>query len=310
MIKEQLTELLNTLYEAEGLVEMALRRDEDTPGRITRLAIEKCLMAGHLAQEFSLPEDEVDKTESEAVANPVYNKLERVSEEENVTEKESEENNQPQGDAEAKQQNDLSEDEQGKAEDYVSEEKEVEVFTREVMPAIEEDRGKSRDIYDASIFTDSDDTDDDENIEMDSSLLDEDIADGQPDVQDDEAEVSEGERNQRIMENKMSGRKENAEVHEKIIARDNQAEGNDEPHRKFPERKPFIRSLSINDKFRFKRELFDNDEQLFRDSLRRFEQAADFNEARNYCEKLPAMMDRNRKEVKEFMKILEKYYRK
>lgn len=116
-MNEQLKELLNTLYEAEGLVEMALRRRVRPDDRIVRLACEKCFLTARLASGIKLPETE-DEDCSENLDLPLYGSSEPAHEAD---------------------------------EGFAEEDKEVDVFTNEILPLMSEDSDRV-DILDGSIF--------------------------------------------------------------------------------------------------------------------------------------------------------------
>lgn len=75
-----------------------------------------------------------------------------------------------------------------------------------------------------------------------------------------------------------------------------------------PSRKPVIGCFSINDKYRFRRELFSGSDALFRNSLALFEAMGDLSEARSYIFN-DLGWDPENPDVKSFISILDRYYR-
>lgn len=236
-MNEQLKELLNTLYEAEGLVEMALRRRVRPDDRIVRLVCEKCFLTARLASGIKLPEAQGDDF-AENVAPPLYGNSEPAGESDGC-------------DAE--------------------EEKEVEVFTKEILPRMSDEA----DILDGAIF-DGTDTDGEDSPGCDGGHGDE----------SDEVEEAAGD-----------GTHTYSDVGAVTPVADLR-----------PCRKPLIGCFSINDKFRFRRELFSGSDAMFRDSLSLFEAMEDLSEARSYIfDNLGC--DPESPDVKSFISILERYYR-
>lgn len=172
MLKEQLTELINTLYEAEGLVDMALRRDVAADDRVLYLALAKCHDVSRKAAEIN-----VGTTAEQA-------------------------------------------------------EESAPVYSAAALPAADNAADNAAD-----------------------RSLDDEVA-------------------QRVQ----SG-----------------------------VRKPIIRAFSINDKYRYRRALFDGNDMLMRDTLAEFETMAGYGEALDYCVQTLGW-DVDNGEAKGFVAILEKYY--
>lgn len=238
-MNEQLKELLNTLYEAEGLVEMALRRSARPDGRIVRLVCEKCFLTARLASEIELPEEE-DCVEN--VAPPLYG------------------NSEPAVEADDRD---------------TEEEKEVEVFTKEILSRMsgEEER---KDILDGSIFVGQ------ETREEGSAVC---------DCEDYDMPVEE--------EETYKGKADMSPV----VAGPLKA-----PAGRRACRKPVMACFSINDKFRFRRELFSGSDAMFRDSLAFFEAMEGLPEARSYMFN-DLGWNPESPDVKSFISILDRYYR-
>jgi len=231
MLKEQLTELINTLYEAEGLVDMALRRDVTADDRVLYLALAKCHDVSRKAAEIN-----IGTTAGQAEdAAPVYaaapaTVAQTVDGQETVADT--------------------------MASDAGMQEKEVEVFANEVLPRVKASVDVA-DISDASIF---------------------DNDDASPDIHD-------------------AG---NVDAHG--------FGGEDARLGHAGVRKPIIRAFSINDKYRYRRTLFEDNDMLMRDTLAEFETMAGFGEALDYCAQALGW-DVDSGEAKGFVAILEKYYK-
>ena len=147
-MKEQLTELINTLYEAEGLVDMALRRNAQPGERVLYLALAKCHEVSRKAAAINLDTVDVVPQEDDAAESTLY---------------------QSGQDAEQISHTDV---EPPVACSYTNEdenpaeiEKEVEVFTNEVLPQQGHLALDTPDISDASVF----DTDSSANVKSAST---------------------------------------------------------------------------------------------------------------------------------------------
>lgn len=247
-MKEQLTELLNTLYEAEGLVEMALRRKVQAPDRIVRLALEKCFMVARLASEVDLPQTGHDD-DMETDDRPFY------------------------GDGHECAGDVASEDDVHGDDTCVGacEEKEVEVFTQDILPHIADKDS------DAAVSG--------------SHLPDGGCGTGLPLVRP-YAVVS---------EKGHTPPPEDDDTHAcEAGAGPSVAACRD--------RKPVMAFLSVNDKFRFRRGLFAGSDTDFRDALASFGEMEDICQAREHMFGTLGW-DPEDPDVKSFVDILERYYR-
>lgn len=231
-MKQHLVELLNTLYEAEALVESTIRRRQAEPDRMLRLALEKCLSVGHIASEIGLPEVAAD-TDICDVTDNLYASA---------------------------------------PEPEIAEEKAVEVFTEEILPKID----KKEDILDASVFDETPESVDNGYAgELEGTSVSP-SPDGDGAVYVSKAEVKPA--------------------------------ANDVPVSHNPVREPIIRCFSINDKFRFRRELFGGSDCAFHDLLSLLETMESLSEAKAY---ISGEMDWDPEspDVKAFFNIIERYYR-
>ena len=71
---------------------------------------------------------------------------------------------------------------------------------------------------------------------------------------------------------------------------------------------PIRNFFTINDKYFFRREVFDGDEQAFEDTLDLFAAMSSFDEAKEYIYD-DLMLDPQNHDVKSFMEIIETYFK-
>ena len=71
---------------------------------------------------------------------------------------------------------------------------------------------------------------------------------------------------------------------------------------------PIRNFFTINDKYFFRREVFDGDEQAFEDTLDLFAAMNSFDEAKEYIYD-DLMLDPQNQDVKSFMEIIETYFK-
>ncbi len=201
-MEEKLREILNSLYEAEGLVELALRRDAGHRQAVAELAVRKCYVVADLAAALDMPAAEVseDAAADEAVV--------AVQEHEDVEK----------------------------------------VFVDEVLPAIE-----TPEIHD----------------ETDASIFEEHATEAEPaeDISEPEPEP---------------------------VSRADFA------------RKSLSKYMTVNDKFRFRRELFGNNDMDFRDALALIETMEDMDEVNEYIFN-ELQWNPDSVEVQEFAAFVERY---
>lgn len=292
-MKDKLKEILNTLYEAEGLMEMAVRR-YDTSGReIARLAVEKCFQIADMAASINLPEADVCAEDVCGDENlPVYSALE---DETSVA-----------CEAEAESAS-VSEDA-----DYEDDDEQViEVFTNEILPVMEANNEASLE-----------EPDDEEAVPAEQALSEPDIEE-QPAASGDASALAEADvpvdnepepqQSEPVYEDVQGPadtddcRQENTQG---ALSDDSQGGRHADP---MPEpeavhRKPIISFFSLNDKFRFRRELFSNSEVVFRDALSLIEAMYDIGEA---CEYFYADLgwDPESEDVKAFIAVIERYFK-
>lgn len=228
-MNDQLQEILNTLYEAEALIEMAMRRDGNKGVDIARLGLDKCYQAADMAAAVALP-----TMDGEDVSD--------ISEEPDIPE--------------------LPEPETELTPEV--EEDAVQVFEKEVLPALTPET-------DTAIF----DTDEEQPEPEEEDQPD------QPDLSD-ESDMSD--------ESDLSERSD-------ISSTPTPAAN----------RKPIKSFFTLNDDFRFRRELFSNSGPDYKASLDLLETMDTTEEA---CEYFFDEMqwDPESEDVKAFIEIIKRYF--
>lgn len=250
-MKEKLTELINKLYEAEGLVEMALRRNVEPSDRVVELIINKCCELTRMGEalEVMTGNSPVDTELDEVpVEEMLYGSVPPVSDKsEDEHEETLEEEVQKELPAESHEMK-------------VTEEKEVEIFTKEILPNIP---SSDSDITDASIFAD----DSSEEYKSES-----------------ETEVA-----------------PEPEQKSKSVSRTASADR--------ASSYSILSLCSINDKFRFKRELFNNSQPQMMLTFSLIEQMSKPEDVRRYCIS-ELNWDTEGRTVKDFFAVVDRYFQK
>lgn len=228
---DKLTQLINTLYEAEGLVEMALRRKADSSDRVLGLVLNKCHEIGRVAAELQSCIPQGEDSEIHAANTPFYGSVADST------------------DAGCNRENadgELPEDD-----------KEVEIFTSEILPSV---KPEIYDEHDASIF---------ESDEVTEVVADTDVTDT------------------------------------------DRISSSDVPHntQSVSPRSSVMQAFSINDKFRFKRELFASSDEMMIRTLSEIQSMISAEAVRIYCFNT---FDWNPKDtvVKDFFTIIDRYLKK
>ncbi len=219
IMEEKLREILNRLYEAEGLIEMALRRPADQRGNIVSLAIGKCFDVAESASLFEEAVDDVVSLSGEETDSDEPDPAERL-------------------------------------------------FMSEVMPSLE-----SRPQVDNEVVTGHKP---DVHEETEASVFD-------VGLEDDNTETA-------VVEGPASEDKEVVIAESGVV------------------RRPLARFLTINDKFRFRRELFSNSDMAFKDALSLIETMDTMEEVTDYFFN-DLQWDPESAEVKEFAMLVERYMR-
>ena len=269
-MKQQLQEILTTLYEAEGLLEMALRRGENSYATLAELARSKCYHAADLAAALELRHEEEPAPETHDEKDDAVKLFEEKivpkldAEQADATEKEAEEMASADPDpvpvpAQQPEERPMEEPAPEPAEEPepdATPAEEIEQMQAEVpMP---EDREGEREIADASIFEMEEEADDQED----------------------------------------SGNSDDSE----------EAEAPEETPRAPRNRRPIATFFSINDKFRFRRELFANNNREWLDALALLETMDNMEEAKDYLFD-DLQWEADNAEVKAFISVLDRYYK-
>ncbi|MCM1319310.1 MAG: hypothetical protein NC217_02890 [Muribaculaceae bacterium] len=293
MMKEKLTELINTLYEAEGLVEMALRRKADTNDRLMCLIVNKCYELSGLGAAIEQQCNSECGPENIDIETPVYNEEQprqdmitddTIDDTENV---------------------ELTEE---SVEPASLEEKAVEIFTSEILPNIPD----KDDISDASIF---DNSPQGELVsEEGTTPADEEpeYADEEEDEEDEEdyyepepiplSSVSVEEKSEEKTEDSAKTTLADAPKDDKPI----DSKPAEAPSR---QKRPSLLSFcSINDKFRFKRELFSNSDHQMRHTFSLIEKMDSYDTVRLYCNS-DLKWDPNQRVVKDFYAVIDRFFK-
>lgn len=234
-MEEQLKEILNSLYEAEGLVELALRRsDAKVRERIVSLAVGKCFATADLAASLSQAQPTVAESQTEP---------------EQETEPEESE-------------------------------PAMSVFVNEVLPAMPE--VSADEVQEEAVAETAPDA-----------------VEPQPADTPESAPVEPEETASAPEEMAQDALPEEAECDEETA---------DEVVT--PElgivRKPLFKYMTINDKFRFRRELFSNSDPVFREALSLIETMESMEEVNDYFFN-DLQWDPESDEVKEFSTLVERY---
>lgn len=282
MNKDELKKMLNAVYEMEGLIELALRRNMTDNDSICRMIADKSFTMANMAAEWNLAEEvtnesediqsEDDKIVDVFVENclPEINTDEQEDENDNETEVEQSEIENPEtenlieeiedDDSSAMCEPEVTESES--EEETTEEDSFIEVITEDIQPEENEfDDIKNSTLFDDDDFVDITHDDDDEN--------------------DDDAEF------------------ENDDENDEIISVDTE---------KLPERKDIRSFFTVNDKFRFKRELFGNNNIEFTESLNLVQTMRTFDEAEDYFYN-DLQWDSESEDVMEFMSIIARFFK-
>lgn len=241
MDKEKLNKLLDKTYELEGLIGLALRRNDNASNAILNLILEKSNIIFDIASSI---ESQNQSTESNEKIESEY-----------YTYDDSDFENNPS--------------------------KEIEIFTNEILPSINE--SNSDDVV-------NEPSDNIPNSEIAESLFDDN------ELIDKEIEQSETDINRLQTEN--------------TDETDLISEGRISTHYQnqiIENRKNIKTYFTINDKFRFRRELFSNNDADFTDSLNLVQAMQSIEEAEDYFYN-DLQWDAESDDVKEFFIIINKFF--
>jgi len=279
----QLRKILDTLYEAEGLIELALRRNDSSVADIAELARSKCYQVADLASALSLPEKPVEICDAAEVGK-------------------------------AEVSGDTHEEMTVENDDSAEQ-----LFLSEIVPEIDGEKDPDEDCGDA-LSQAAEDTGEQEVQSVE--------ANGQYEIAGKEASespstidavmpaettVSEAETIDEETEKEGTPvcipeerlEEESEEEYEEELEEESV---NEQALRRTVDRKPIAPFFSINDKYRFRRELFSNSNPEWLDSLALLETMHDMGEAEDYLFD-DLQWDRDSPDVKAFIEVLERYYR-
>lgn len=279
MNKDDLKQLLNTLYEMEGLVDMAIRRGEDTPPQIYQLIAAKgeCVAETLAACNLNKETETVQSFECETYS---------LEDEEPMLDNMDCENS---GSDEQLRDVNIGVDDREPDEDidvefvYEEDEESAKEDTNEIADCSDEMVAENRSVenaemnvvnslFDASAF-DVDDYDNDDSPESECE------DDMKHDAEDVPAEYPDDDR----------------------LPEDSFSESRNLP------RKDVRRMFTINDRYRFRRELFSNNDVDFNDNLNLIQAMTSYEDAEDYFYN-DLQWDAESEDVIEFMSIIYKYF--
>lgn len=271
MERDDLKIILNILYEMEGLVDMAIRREDETPAGVMCLIKEKSEMLHQYTSAWNIENDiEIninedysidEESEFEANDNPESQFGDR-----NVGLNYQE----PDEDIEVEFVYDESED-NSEDETVVDEEpqaaEESMIFEKEVVESS---------LFDASAFSDEDSADDELNNDVDYDNEQQEETDDESEGLDEDENVDE----------------EESFIDTKVVNAN---------------RQDIRKMFTINDRYRFRRELFCNNEVDFVDNLNLVQAMSCYEDAEDYFYN-DLQWDSENEDVVEFMSIIFKYF--
>lgn len=310
---KQLHDILNALYEAEGLIELALRRGTATHPGIVKLAAEKCYQVADLAAALPHPEtvekepdneaETKDLTDVEDVAENLF--LEKVVPAMEVagdntspatdtaeTEKET-------GQMTPKESSDTSDIPE--TEDYPSMQQLIEGSQQEEYAEKEAAEAESEQQADAESEA--------EDVTDEAAEADEAAPDPEPVAEPENLEEAEVAETRHIATPELPD-SENLEEEDSVEEYDpaDEEDEQDDARAYAPRnRKPIATFFSINDKYRFRRELFANSNPEWLNALALLETMEDMHEADDYLFN-DLQWDPESEDVKAFISVLQRYY--
>ncbi|MBE6314114.1 MAG: hypothetical protein E7079_04075 [Bacteroidales bacterium] len=279
MERDDLKIILNILYEMEGLVDMAIRREDETPAGVICLIKEKSEILHKFTSAWNVENDiEVninedysidEECELEANDNPELQLGDR-----NV----GLNNQEPDEDIEVEFVYDESEDDfvdnsedNSEKETVIDEEPQAEQEAANIVEEVVESS-----LFDASAFSDEDSAEDELNNDVDYDNEQQDEIDDESEGLDEDESVEE----------------EEVFVGSKIVN---------------VNRQDIRKMFTINDRYRFRRELFCNNEVDFVDNLNLVQAMSCYEDVEDYFYN-DLQWDSENEDVVEFMSIIFKYF--
>ena len=279
MERDDLKIILNILYEMEGLVDMAIRREDETPAGVMSLIKEKSEMLHKYTSAWNIKNDiEININEDYSIDEEgeleVNDNPESQLDDRNVGLNYQE----PDEDIEVEFVYDESEDESvddsednSEDETVVDEEPQAEqestIFEKEVVEGS---------LFDASAFSDEDSTEDELNNDVDYDNEQQEETDYESEELDEDEAVEE----------------EESFIEAKVVNAN---------------RQDIRKMFTINDRYRFRRELFCNNEVDFVDNLNLVQAMSCYEDAEDYFYN-DLQWDSENEDVVEFMSIIFKYF--
>lgn len=275
------------VYELEGLLELALRRGGDMPANLAALVADKSFMIANRAAEWK-----VDSAELGEVEVTTY-----VAETPSVRVKEI---------------YDVPEEPVAQPSQDDAEEKEVEIFVNEVLPASEPeqeepldhatpDEDAAEEMPEEELEKESAEEEYEEELEVEAA---EEEAEEEPAGEETSEEEEPIEEAEAYKDEEIAEEVEDTEEAEE--AEQEAASPAVEPIAKHSG-KPLASFFSINDKFRFRRELFSNSNAEFVDALNLIETMESVEEAEDYFFN-DLQWDAQSDDVADFLTIVHRYF--
>lgn len=267
MKKEELRKMLDTTYELEGLIELALRRGSNAPQTIFRLIAEKSYTLANIAA--TNPDDMESEIDSETIE---YIDSVQSASEENTSDKPTAESDYTDNDSPTIDSTDDDENDNDKDDA-------IELFTSQVIPAI---------------------VDENNNENSEQSDSDEDSCNSESEIEDEisaDYDDEDNNYNDDVEDDNDEPEGENEYIEEPVT----------HPYYSTSNRKNIRSCFTINDNFRFRRELFSNNNREYNDSLNLLETMESIEEAEDYFYN-DLQWDAESEDVKEFMNIISRYF--
>ncbi len=274
MMEQQLREILNSLYEAEALLEMAIRRPGANRGSIIALAREKCFQAADKAFSIKLEvsASSEDLAEQIHIATPSTEDVAKTEVKDSAT-------------PEDKDESEL-------------------LFEEKIAPVLPAAIEQSSHVNESP----GHDAEKDEAVMAEASLQEE-MAEELTAEAYAEEENADGEGNKAPSADHPAMPEPEEVIEEPDYGESDSEEEQEEERRsmRIIDRRPIASFFSINDKFRFRRELFSNSNPEWLNALALLETMADLKEAEDYLFD-DLQWDPESQDVQAFVQVLTRYY--
>lgn len=261
MIRDELKSLLNTVYEMEGLIDMAIRRGEEVPNGVLQLIVEKSEIMIKTTSAWNIEIEENIMPVCEDYSVDEEQQKSEIQEESSVAMEVGINSSEPDDNIEVEFVYDEESEEDSLSED-----------SEDIQPMMNDS------LFDASAFTDSDADSADDEIELENDFEENSDLGDDENIDDDNQEDS-------FSCEKTGG------VTDYISS----------------EHKDIRKYFTINDRYRFRRELFSNNEHDFVDNLNLVQAMSCYEDAEDYFYN-DLQWDSESEDVVEFMSIIFRYF--